>query len=70
MIKHFHVSGYAVDRRGNTRGIHYDVRARNPDKAKEAAAAQALAGGWKYPRLLRVTAQAPRGPHGHLSPTP
>ncbi|EBD4136918.1 hypothetical protein CS699_24155 [Salmonella enterica] len=70
MLKIFHVSGYAVNRRGNTTGIHYDVRAVSIDKAKQAATTQALADGWQHPRLIRVIARARRGQHGHISPTP
>ncbi|EDR3804801.1 hypothetical protein GPB36_001015 [Salmonella enterica] len=73
MLKMFKVSGYAVNRRGNTTGIHYDVRATSIDKAKQAATTQALADGWKFPRLLRVVMQAPGSawnkPHDYLSPT-
>jgi hypothetical protein len=60
MLKTFQVSGYAVNKRGNTVGVRFDVRASSIDKARQAAAEQASAEGYQYPRLVRAVALRPR----------
>ena len=62
MLKTFHVSGYAVNKRGNTVGVRYDVRASTVTQAKHAAEQEATAQGYRHPRLSSAITR--RGPHG------
>lgn len=59
MVKTFQVSGYAVNKRGNTVGVRFDVQASNIDEARQAAAKQASTEGYNYPRLVRAIALRP-----------
>lgn len=65
MLKTFQVSGYAVNKRGNTVGIHYDVRASDVAQAKLAAQQEAISAGYRHPSALRAIGGRS---HGSLSP--
>lgn len=62
MLKTFHVSGYAVNKRGNTVGIRYSVQAAGAPQAKQTAAEQATAQGYRHPYLSSAIAR--RTQHG------
>lgn len=51
MLKTFQVSGYAVNKRGNTVAVRYDVQASNVTQAKQAAEQTAAEQGFTYPHL-------------------
>lgn len=50
----FNVTGYAVNKRGNTIGTAYQVEAEDASTARETALAMALSKGLTYPRALRA----------------
>ena len=54
MLKHFQVSGYAVNKRGNTIGIFYDVQSTNAQQAMTKAEKRAEEDGFRYIRLTRA----------------
>ncbi|HCB0645339.1 TPA: hypothetical protein MYL57_005434 [Klebsiella variicola subsp. variicola] len=54
MLKTFQVDGYAVNKRGNTVGIHYTMTSASPDTAKSSAQLLAQQGGYKHVRITRV----------------
>ncbi|HAK1938371.1 TPA: hypothetical protein H1Q11_005417 [Salmonella enterica] len=54
MRKTFQIDGYAVNKRGNTIGIHYTLTSTNPDAAKETALHLARQGGYKHIRINYV----------------
>lgn len=51
MLKTFQVAGYAVNKRGNTVAVRYDVQASNVIQAKQVAEQVAAEKGFTYPRL-------------------
>ena len=51
MLKTFQIDGYAVNKRGNTVGIHYTLTSTTPDDAKLAAQLLAQQGGYKHIRI-------------------
>ncbi|WP_431712481.1 hypothetical protein [Serratia marcescens] len=51
MLKTFQVSGYAVNKRGNTVAVRYEVQASNVTQAKQTAEQVAAEQGFTYPRL-------------------
>lgn len=51
MRKTFRIDGYAVNKRGNTIGIHYTLTSASADAAKEAAQQLAQQCGYKHVRL-------------------
>ncbi|HBS7951009.1 TPA: hypothetical protein MAS44_003541 [Klebsiella pneumoniae] len=53
MLKTFQIDGYAVNKRGNTVGIHYTLTS-SPDTAKSTAQLLAQQGGYKHVRITRV----------------
>lgn len=55
-MRNYRISGYAVNRRGHTVGIHYDVPATNTEQASANALRQAVADGYRYIRLTRTVA--------------
>lgn len=55
MLKTFHVSGCAVNKRGHTVGVHFDVQAPDIAQAKQAAHLAAVTAGYRYPSALRAT---------------
>lgn len=54
MLKTFQVDWYAVNKRGNTVGIHYTLTSGSPDTAKSSAQLLAQKGGYKHVRITRV----------------
>lgn len=50
----FKVTGYAVNKRGLTIGIAYQVEAEDTPTARNAGLSVALTKGMTYPRVLRV----------------
>lgn len=50
----FNVTGYAVNKRGLTVGIAYQVEAEDGATARDAGLSMALTKGMTYPRVLRV----------------
>ncbi|HBC8784018.1 TPA: hypothetical protein KE576_002309, partial [Escherichia coli] len=54
MRKTFQIDGYAVNKRGNTVGIHYTLTGASPDTAKSTAQLLAQQGGYKHVRITRV----------------
>ncbi|EIE0299857.1 hypothetical protein ABRE61_003352 [Salmonella enterica] len=50
----FNVTGYAVNKRGLTVGVAYQVEATDDHTAHSAALSTALAKGLTYPRMLRA----------------
>lgn len=54
MIKTFHVTGYAVNRRGHTVGIHHTVTATSTDNAQSEALRRAAADGYQHIRICYV----------------
>jgi hypothetical protein len=54
MTKSFYVCGYAVNKRGNTVGIHYDVQTIDEQQAIIQAEKQAQDDGFRYICLTRV----------------
>lgn len=54
MIKTFHVTGYAVNRRGHTVGIHHTVTATSADAAQPEALRRASADGYQHIRISYV----------------
>lgn len=50
----FNVTGYAVNKRGLTVGVAYQVEATDDHTAHGAALSTALAKGLTYPRMLRA----------------
>ncbi|EJQ8216421.1 hypothetical protein OD218_001692 [Salmonella enterica] len=50
----FNVTGYAVNKRGLTVGVAYQVEATDDLTARSAALSTALAKGLTYPRMLRA----------------
>ena len=48
MLKTFQIDGYAVNKRGNTVGIHYTLTSVSPDTAKSSAQLLAQQGGCKH----------------------
>ncbi|HHL2709064.1 TPA: hypothetical protein ACQ39K_000552 [Yersinia enterocolitica] len=57
MLKQYRVSGYAVNKRGNTMGIYFDVKAIDIDGAQDNALRLAVADGYRYIRITRTTAE-------------
>lgn len=51
MRRTFQIDGYAVNKRGNTIGIHYTLTSTSPDAAKDTALLLARKGGYKHVRL-------------------
>ncbi|MGQ6588306.1 hypothetical protein ACUNEO_15925 [Serratia sp. IR-2025] len=54
MLKYFRVSGYAVNKRGNTIGIFYDVQSTDTQQATIKAEKNAEEDGFRYIRLTRT----------------
>ncbi|EHG6845425.1 hypothetical protein I9E57_001389 [Salmonella enterica] len=54
MMSLFNVTGYAVNKRGLTVGVAYQVEATDDHTARSAALSTALAKGLTYPRMLRA----------------
>ena len=54
MRKTFQIDGYAVNKRGNTVGIHYTMTSTSPETAKSTAQLLANKGGYKHVRITRV----------------
>ncbi|EKC2063406.1 hypothetical protein OOQ36_004525 [Salmonella enterica] len=54
MMTLFNVTGYAVNKRGLTVGVAYQVEATDDHTARGAALSTALAKGLTYPRMLRA----------------
>ncbi|MFZ4171181.1 hypothetical protein ACEV60_21375 [Enterobacter ludwigii] len=54
MLKTFHVTGYAVNKRGHTVGIHHTVSATSTDNAQTEALHRAAADGHKHIRITLV----------------
>jgi hypothetical protein len=54
MRKYFQVSGYAVNKRGNTVGIFYDVQSTSAKQAIIKAEKHAEEEGFRYIRLTRT----------------
>lgn len=50
----FNVTGYAVNKRGLTVGVVYQVEAIDAPTARNAGLSVALTKGMTYPRVLRV----------------
>ncbi|EGG5219861.1 hypothetical protein HJ628_004487 [Salmonella enterica] len=50
----FNVTGYAVNKRGLTVGVAYQVEATDDHTARSAALSTTLAKGLTYPRMLRA----------------
>lgn len=50
----FNVTGYAVNKRGLTVGVAYQVEATDDHTARSAALSTALTKGLTYPRMLRA----------------
>lgn len=57
MLKYFRVSGYAVNKRGNTIGIFYDVQSTSAKRATIKAEKNAVEDGFRYIRLTRTILQ-------------
>ncbi|MBL0878671.1 hypothetical protein [Serratia ureilytica] len=55
MVKIYRVTGYAVNRRGHTVGIQYDVVAGDAESAKDGAWPAAIAEGYQHIRFTRST---------------
>ncbi len=55
MLKTFRLSGYAVNQRGNTVGIHFSVNAANNISAMAQAKQQATQEGYSYIRINYVS---------------
>ncbi|PJR63508.1 hypothetical protein [Raoultella sp. T31] len=51
MLKTFQVDGDAVNKRGNTVGIHYTLTSASPDAAKSTAQLLAQQGGYLHVRI-------------------
>lgn len=51
MLKTFQIDGYAVNKHGNTVGIHYTLTSASPDTAKSTAQLLAQQGGYKHVRI-------------------
>lgn len=51
MLKTFQIDGYAVNKRGNTVGIHYTLTSADLDTAKSTAQLLAQKGGYKHVRI-------------------
>jgi len=60
MLKYFQVSGYAVNKRGNTIGIFYDVQSADGQQAVIEAEKRAEEDGFRYIRLTRTILQEVR----------
>lgn len=54
MLTSFNVTGYAVNKRGLTIGIAYQVEAEDATTARNVGLSVALTKGMTYPRVLRV----------------
>lgn len=54
-MKTFHISGFAVNKRGNTVGVRYDVHASSLVKAKQAADEKAHEEGYSHLKITRAT---------------
>ncbi|HBU6140489.1 hypothetical protein RAG00_23470 [Klebsiella variicola subsp. variicola] len=54
MLKTFQIDGYAVNKRGNTVGIHYTLTSDSPDTAKSTAQLLAQQGGYQHVRITRA----------------
>ncbi len=54
MMTLFNVTGYAVNKRGLTVGVAYQVEATDGTTARNTALSTALAEGLTYPRMLRA----------------
>ncbi|EDT3043866.1 hypothetical protein S539_001360 [Salmonella enterica subsp. enterica serovar 6,7:k:-] len=54
MMSLFNVTGYAVNKRGLTVGVAYQVEATDDHTARSAALSTALAKGLTYPRMLHA----------------
>ncbi|HBS9294671.1 TPA: hypothetical protein MAW35_005427 [Klebsiella pneumoniae] len=54
MRKTFQIDGYAVNKRGNTAGIHYTMTSTSPETAKSTAQLLANKGGYKHVRITRI----------------
>lgn len=55
MVKIFRVTGYAVNKRGHTVGVQYDVIADNAKSATDGALHSAIAEGYCLIRFTRST---------------
>ncbi|EQC0068482.1 hypothetical protein ACY0L0_002899 [Serratia marcescens] len=60
MLKYFQVSGYAVNKRGNTIGIFYDVQSTSAEQAIIKVEQNAIEDGFRYIRLTRTILQEVR----------
>ncbi|MRT15185.1 hypothetical protein GJV07_23245 [Enterobacteriaceae bacterium RIT711] len=54
MRKTFQTSGFAVNKRGNTVGIHYTLTARCRDSARAEAIRQASENGYQHARITLI----------------
>ncbi|WP_436882849.1 hypothetical protein [Enterobacter asburiae] len=54
MSKTFNVTGYAVNRRGHTQGIHYTLTSTSSDAAQTEALRRAAADGYQHIRISYV----------------
>ncbi|EMQ0911051.1 hypothetical protein AAGT70_000556 [Klebsiella variicola] len=54
MLKTFQVDEYAVNKRGNTVGIHYTLTSASPDAAKSTAQLLAQHSGYTHVRITRA----------------
>ncbi|HHA1934656.1 TPA: hypothetical protein ACOEP6_003119 [Enterobacter ludwigii] len=54
MLKTFHVTGYAVNRRGHTQGVHYTLTATSADAAQTEALRRAMTDGYQHIRICYV----------------
>lgn len=54
MLKFFRIDGYAVNKRGNTVGIHYIVTSNNSAEAVTRAKQRANQDGYRYIRVNYV----------------
>lgn len=59
MLKRFVVSGYGLVKSGCTKGIRYDVRAKNIQHARQVASEKAECEGYSNPRFIRVVLASP-----------
>jgi hypothetical protein len=57
MAKTFSVTGYAVNKRGNTVGVQYDVQATSTEQAMVSALRLATEEGYRFVRLTSAIAQ-------------
>ena len=54
MLKTFNITGYAVNRRGHTQGIHYTLTATSADAAQTEALRRAASDGYQHIRISYV----------------